>query len=427
MYIQKPRLTCTRNQTNANKLATRMKINQPISGQSSTASKFSVYTKLSKSILSKPFKQPQHLLPLGAAFLAGMPVADAQIVYSGAQNVACALAGNTNRCYANINGAGGNDLEIHRNHAFGNQFIQIDEVVGGGFAINGFHAKVQGTYVYPYANVSGVNIGPGGPWGFQAGQANSLSEINNAYPNDAWTPLGSGTTRFIGIRGLVGGQTKYGWVRLTKNGFGNHTIVDWAFNSTTNGTIITGQTAPIEMVAFDYQVKGNDVQLNWRTSSEVNNAGFHIERSEDGRNFSPIAWVDGSGSTTESKDYYYDDKDLRTGKTYYYRLRQVDIDGTFELSPVISTTLFGNGPVVGEFFPNPAAAGNVALSFAAKRDGQLTATLFDGAGKEIQKNIMDLTEGLNDLTFDYSKLRAGVYFVKLENGYEKVYRRLAIQ
>jgi hypothetical protein len=403
-----------------------MKTNQPTSGHPSIESKLKAYNKLSKSILSKPFTKPQHLLPLGAAFLAGLPTSDAAVVYSGVQNVSCNLAGNTNRCYANINNAGGNDFEFHRNHVGAQQFIQVDEVNAGGFSINGFHAQVVGAYAYPYANVSGVNIGAGGPWGFNGGQANSMSD-NGFYPNHKWESLPAGTTRFMGIRGTIGGNTHYGWIRLTKNGFGNYTIVDWAYDNTPNTPILTGATAPIELASFDYRLVDNDVKLLWRTATELNNAGFHIERSEDGRNFSPIAWVDGNGTTTAPKDYYYDDKDLRSGKTYYYRLRQLDIDGTFEVSPVVSATIFDNGPVVGEFFPNPTTAGNVALSFAAKRDGQLTATLFDGAGKEIQKNIMDLTEGLNDLTFDYSKLRAGVYFVKLENGYEKVYRRLVIQ
>ncbi len=403
-----------------------MKTNQTTSVQSSSASKLSAYAKLSKSILSKPFKQPQHLLPLGAAFLAGLPTSDAAIVYSGVQNVACALGGASNRCYANINNAGGNDFEIHRNHVGAQNFIQVDEVGGGGFAINGFHAQVVAGYVYPYANVSGVNIGAGGPWGYQAGQGNSLSD-NGFYPNHKWEPLANGTTRFLGIRGTIGANTHYGWIRMTKNSFGNYTIVDWAYENTPNTTIVTGATAPVELVSFDYRLEDDDVKLLWRTASELNNAGFHIERSEDGRNFAPIAWVDGSGSTTDPKDYYYDDKDLRTGKTYYYRLRQVDIDGTIELSAVVSATLFGDGPVVGEFFPNPAAAGNVTLSFAAKRDGQLTATLFDSAGKEMLQSNMDLTEGVNELVFDYSKLRSGVYFVKLESGNEKAYRRLVIQ
>jgi hypothetical protein len=392
--------------------------------------KIKAYAKLSKAMALTPVKKPHHLLPLGAAFLAGMPISDAQIVYSGTQNISCALGGNTNRCYANIDNAGGNDLEIHRNHAFGNQFIQVDEVVGGGFAINGFHARVQGTYVYPYANVTSVAIGPGGPWGFQAGQANSLSEINNAYPNDAWTPLGAGTTRFIGIRGTVSGQTKYGWVRVTKNGFGNHTIVDWAYNNTTNGSILTGQTSlPVELMSFDYEIEQSNVKLFWRTASELDNAGFDIERSEDGVNFRSIGWVDGHGNSSAERSYEFMDKELSQGKAYYYRLRQVDFSGEKEYSKIITANL-GGGVMVGELYPNPTRSGKlVNLNFTAGEAGEWKTSVYSASGKVMNLNTpldFTVTKGANSLQFDVSSLPVGIYFLKMEAGVERVYRKLVI-
>lgn len=205
-------------------------------------SRLDAYFKLSSALALKPVSNAKTIMPLGVAMFGALSAMDAQIVYSGPQNVSCGLSGNSNRCYANIDGVGGNDFEIHRNNAFVDQFIQVDEVPGGGFAINGFNAKVVGIYVYPYALAADAVIGVGGPWGFQSGQANSLSEINGAYPNDKWTALAPGTTRFLGIRGVKDGGTKYGWIRLTKKGFGNYTIVDWAYNSTTDAPIKAGQT-----------------------------------------------------------------------------------------------------------------------------------------------------------------------------------------
>ncbi|MBK7789027.1 MAG: DUF11 domain-containing protein [Saprospiraceae bacterium] len=197
-----------------------------------------------EAFLATPIKSAKTLLPIGSALLAGINAMDAQIVYSGIQNVSCALAGATARCYANIDQAGGNDFEFHRNHVAAQIFIQIDEVNGGGFTLNGFHGQVAGAYVYPYANMSGVTIGPAGPWGFQAGQANSMSD-NGFYPNHKWEGLANGTTRFLGFRGIKGGNTHYGWMRLTKNGFGNYTIVDWAYDNTPNTAIVTGLTASL--------------------------------------------------------------------------------------------------------------------------------------------------------------------------------------
>ncbi|MBK8564073.1 MAG: T9SS type A sorting domain-containing protein [Saprospiraceae bacterium] len=360
-----------------------------------------------------------------------MPIADAQIVYSGTQNIGCVLGGNTNRCYANINNAGGNDIEIHRNHAFGNQLIQIDEFPGGGFEVNGFHARVVGIYVYPYANVTGAVIGAGGPWGFQSGQANSLSEINGAYPNDAWTPLPNGETRYVGIRGTVGGATKYGWVQLTKNGFGNHTIVDWAYNNNTGQSIEAGQTSlPVELMSFDYEIERNEVKLFWRTASELDNAGFDIERSEDGANFRSIGWVDGHGNSSAERSYEFMDKDLSQGKAYYYRLRQVDFSGKKDYSKVITAKLGGGSVVVSELYPNPTnSAKKVSLDFTANKEGEWKASFFDVSGKAMNTGAsldFTLTKGDNRLNFDVSSLPSGIYFLKMEDGVERVYRKLVI-
>lgn len=206
------------------------------------ASKLDGYLELSKSIVTRPVPHSNKVLgvSMALALFGALQTVDAQIVYSGTQNIACALAGNSNRCYANIDLAGGNDFEFHRNHVGGQNFIQVDEVPGGGFTLNGFNAQVVGAYVYPYALVAGAVIGAAGPWGFQAGQANSMSD-NGFYPNHKWEPLPNGTTRFMGFRGTIGGNTKYGWMRLTKNAFGNYTIVDWAYNNTTNQQILAGQ------------------------------------------------------------------------------------------------------------------------------------------------------------------------------------------
>ena len=373
-------------------------------------------------------KKPYSLLPLGAAFLSGIPAGEAAIVYSGVQNIAVVLAGNTNRVFINIDLAGGNDFSIHRNHAVGNQFIQANDVSGGGFEIYGFHGVQSGAYAYPNANASNVPIGPGGPWVFGVGQANTLSEINNAYPNDKWTPLAGGTTRFIGFFGEIAGQTRYGWMRITKNSFGNLTIVDWAYENT-GASILTGQTSllPIELVTFKAQQANLNTRLTWTTASETNNAGFDIERSDDGTRFRSIGWIEGKGTTTETQEYLFDDKYLREGMTYYYRLRQVDYNGQFDFSPVVTVTTDIKGTVVGEFYPNPTAAGNVTIEVTSTEDGTWQAQVFDPSGNELRSEQIAVAKGFQAVAFDFSKLVPGMYVVKLQGGLNKIYRRIVIE
>lgn len=203
-------------------------------------SKLDEYLKLSKSVISKPIEYAPRAagVTMALGVLGAFQTMDAQVVYSGVQNVSCALAANSNRCYANLDLAGGNDFEIHRNHAGGFQFIQADEVPGGGFTPDGFLGNVAAGYVYPYALTAGAAIGPAGPWNFNVGQANTLQVNSGPYPNPHWG-LGTGTTRFLGFRGP---GPRYGWMRITVNGFANFTIVDWAYNTTINEPINAGQT-----------------------------------------------------------------------------------------------------------------------------------------------------------------------------------------
>lgn len=266
--------------------------------------KLNDYFQLSASISTKPLSDAKILLPLGAAMFGALSSLEAAIVYSGVQNVSIALVGATNRGYVNIDLAGGNDFEIHRNHVAAQVFIQADEVPGGGFALNGFHGQVAGAYVYPYANASGVNIGPAAPFGFQAGQANSLSD-NGFYPNHKWESLPNGTTRFIGFRGVKNGITCYGWMRLTKNSFGNFTVVDWAYENT-GASILTGATAS---ASADLSLTENASTLTPITGQTVtftiivNNAGPGPATAVEVKNIVPSGLSFVAGSQTGPGTY----------------------------------------------------------------------------------------------------------------------------
>jgi hypothetical protein len=92
---------------------------------------------------------------------------------------------------------------------------------------------------------------------------------------------------------------------------------------------------PVELMAFNANRTSNDqVLLDWQTASELNNQGFYIERMlENETEFVAIGWIDGFGTTSEITHYEYNDDNAYTGVSYY-RLRQVDFDGTESLSEV---------------------------------------------------------------------------------------------
>lgn len=116
---------------------------------------------------------------------------------------------------------------------------------------------------------------------------------------------------------------------------------------------------PVELLYFTGEAQDEDVLLEWETASEINNSHFEVERSTDGLEFIQIGKVEGAGTTVEKQYYSFVDKSPFVGKNYY-RLRQVDFDGTFEYTNVVviafdknNINFTNNATVQIALFPNP--------------------------------------------------------------------------
>ncbi|MCP4217383.1 MAG: hypothetical protein GY765_22260, partial [bacterium] len=83
---------------------------------------------------------------------------------------------------------------------------------------------------------------------------------------------------------------------------------------------------PVEMLYFRPKVADKNILLEWATASELNNAGFEVQRSKDGKSFAKIGWVDGRGTTLDKQEYVFTDTEVQPNTSYYYRLRQMDND-----------------------------------------------------------------------------------------------------
>ena len=96
------------------------------------------------------------------------------------------------------------------------------------------------------------------------------------------------------------------------------------------------------------------VILQWATAIEINNAGFYIERSEDGYRFAPVQWVEGMGTFSGRQAYEIIDRKIKPGVRYYYRLKQVDLNGAFSYSLVVSVETGSKVANAVLLYPNPA-------------------------------------------------------------------------
>ncbi|WP_201981570.1 glycine-rich protein [Hymenobacter rubidus] len=169
-----------------------------------------------------------------------------------------------------------------------------------------------------------------------------------------------------------------------------------------NGPVftVTGPL-PVELVAFTATAQPGAVALAWRTASEINSARFEVERSPDGAAFTAIGTVAAAGSSSGPRAYALADARLpASASRLYYRLRQIDQDGTFSYSPVRSVVVAGAGLVL---YPNPAA-GVATLRGAA---AGAAVQVLDALGRLVRTAVAD-AEGTTVL----AGLPAGVYAVR---------------
>jgi hypothetical protein len=170
---------------------------------------------------------------------------------------------------------------------------------------------------------------------------------------------------------------------------------------------------PVELTSFTAATVNQDVVLNWSTATEINNMGFDIERGVNGE-FTKVGFAAGHGTTTETKNYTFTDRNVANG-TYSYRLRQVDFDGTFEYSPVVEVVVDVPSTFsLSQNYPNPFNP-STTITFGLAVDSKVSLKIFDVLGQEVAILVNgDLGAGNHNINFNASGLNSGVYFYTIE-------------
>ncbi|MBS1623556.1 MAG: T9SS type A sorting domain-containing protein, partial [Bacteroidetes bacterium] len=168
------------------------------------------------------------------------------------------------------------------------------------------------------------------------------------------------------------------------------------------------------------------IDLDWATASEINNKGFAIERSTDGREFAQVGWLDGHGNSNTQLSYSYSDRTVQPGVVYYYRLKQVDFDGQFVYSEIVSASLIGDkGFSFEDMIPNPAV-NSVQLGILTTAGQKATVTITDMLGRVVLDQPWQLAEGYNISSFDISDLAQGTYSVTVYTGNSFTTKKLVV-
>ena len=288
-----------------------------------------------------------------------------------------------------------------------------DACTGQGFAANGWGTN-------DYIEIKTSTVGFLGPFSFGFDYRMSDIDLGNfdirvSTDGNSFTTIGNlnavnpsvGCNTFVGstLSSAYNNQANL-YIRIFKL---NNAVT--ALNRLRLDNITLQATAlPVELTNFQTEVADNKkVNIRWETATEINSSHFVLERSRDAANYKSIATVEATGSSRTQKRYSFTDESALFG-TNYYRLSQIDKDGTKQVfrpqAVIIEDTYLPFG-----IFPNPS----IGTSFKVKVEDsdEATLNLIDFSGRIISVNINKLTQTVLEITPSES-LKLGTYILEVQ-------------
>jgi carboxypeptidase T len=180
---------------------------------------------------------------------------------------------------------------------------------------------------------------------------------------------------------------------------------------------------PIELTSFTATTGNNEVLINWRTATEINNTGFEIQRSKGNtpaNEWQFLGFVNGRGTSVKSSSYTFTDRKPLQGKQYY-RIKQIDANGTFTLyGPVEIDNSARIDFSLEQNYPNPFNP-NTVIKYSIPEAGIIAIKLYDILGTETATLLNEYKEaGRYSLNLSSSqlknKLSSGIYFYTIKAG-----------
>ncbi len=246
-------------------------------------------------------------------------------------------------------------------------------------------------------------------------RVNNVSRLTHSTPQD----LSTGTTAWT-----------FNWTAPTNSAPTN--VVFYYVGNAADGTggsdadaILTGNTStvlPIELLSFSAKTGDNKtVNLAWKTASERNNRHFNLEKSVDNQKFEVFTQLKSKGTSAAAQSYQFtDDATNVTNSIVYYRLQQVDFDGTTTYSKVVSVDIEAKATL--KIYPSLAKKGDV-LQIETLNNATIDVLNINGQVVQTVQKSADNAHGKADKTtfnISTSDLTSGRYFVRfIGNGLVK--------
>lgn len=197
---------------------------------------------------------------------------------------------------------------------------------------------------------------------------------------------------------------------------GGYTIFYLSTNNGIEATKTGLAILPVTLTNFNAAIRNKAVALTWSTATEINNEGFVIEKSVNGRDFSKIAFVASKavdGNSTAAINYQFEDGKLLDGKSYY-RLRQVDRDG----KAALSETRFVQNAISGftvKVLTNPVKE-NIVLSMKSNSTKQVQVSLTNASGVVLYSRNQQITAGDHNISIPVQQYATGLLLLNVKDG-----------
>lgn len=245
---------------------------------------------------------------------------------------------------------------------------------------------------------------------------NNASYFANSFFSSG-TDIGSGNyvvfdgiQNFVTVTNLEVGHS-YHFAVFEYNEFG--TTSQFLLTNPARGTLTT-VVLPVTMIHFKAKAEQGSVKLEWATSQELNSRSFEIERSNDGISFVLTGSKQAAGNSITRKDYLYIDQNAFNGNNYY-RLKQIDLDGSHRYSNVVKVSV-DKQQLISKFI-NPVQ-GKLTLVMASEPKATI-AFIYDSDGRLMNK--IAINQQRTDI--DVSRLSTGIYVIEVVAGDKHESRR----
>ncbi|PJA95347.1 MAG: hypothetical protein CO129_12205 [Ignavibacteriales bacterium CG_4_9_14_3_um_filter_34_10] len=277
----------------------------------------------------------------------------------------------------------------------------------GGLASSGVD-KISEVRYFSVSNGTSTNITVSLPWG-EDDNVTDLTNITAVYGINSITWSGNSRS------GSTTGNSSAGTVTGT---FNNIIGGDFTLGNISGGS----NSLPVELTAFTAFAGKGGVELNWSTATEVNNYGFEIERQilkqvqNDSNGWQKIGFVQGHGNSNSPKDYSFIDQGKVAERSRSYRLKQLDADGSFHYSDVVSVNnALGKSFKLFAPYPNPFNP-NTTIKFSIPAASNVSLKIYDIIGNEIANLVNGRKDaGEYEVDFNAKNLPSGIYFSTLRS------------